>query len=404
MTSQEQPRPGQRVERLRRAAGLSRERLANLSGLSATTVKFIENGRRSLTLRAAQQMAPHLGVRDLGDLFGPSVALSLGSRVSHPAVHEVRRALTAWHIVLDGEPESTDYLRGAVGSAWQTWHTSRHQRTAAGEILPALLDATQRAVRLHSGDDRRASLALLAQAYHLTQAYLAWHGDRELVWLTVDRGMTAALDADDPLAIARASWFAAHLLRSVGRGDEALERLREARGLIEPHVADSGPEWAEVLADLHLCAALTRARTGDQGAWSDWDTARSIVDRALPKGFVGLQTRVSRPLVDVYAVMCAVDLGDPDEAQRRAHALDPASIPSTERRGRHYVELARSADLEGAREATLHLLARAEATSPDTVRYSPVAQDMVTRLSHEAPASIRAEAVDLARRIGVLDL
>ncbi|GIJ11429.1 hypothetical protein Van01_46430 [Micromonospora andamanensis] len=159
-----------------------------------------------------------------------------------------------------------------------------------------------------------------------------------------------------------------------------------------------------MLADLHLCAALTRARTGDQGAWSDWDTARSIVDRALPKGFVGLQTRVSRPLVDVYAVMCAVDLGDPDEAQRRAHALDPASIPSTERRGRHYVELARSADLEGAREATLHLLARAEATSPDTVRYSPVAQDMVTRLSHEAPASIRAEAVDLARRIGVLDL
>ncbi|MER7459365.1 helix-turn-helix transcriptional regulator [Micromonospora sp. NPDC126480] len=404
MTRQHQPTPGQRVERLRRAAGLSRERLANLSGLSPTTVKFIENGRRSLTLRAAQQLAPHLGVRDLGELFGPSVALSLDGRASHPAVHEVRRALTAWHIVLDGEAESTDYLRGAVDSAWQTWHTSRFQRTAAGDILPGLLDATQRAARLHSGEDRRASLTLLAQAYHLAQAYLAWHGDREMVWLTVDRGMTAALDADDPLAIAQASWYAAHLLRSVGRGDEALERLREARGLIEPRVADGGTEWAEMLADLHLCVALTRARTGDQGAWSDWDAARSVVDRALPEGFVGLRTRVSRPLVDVYAVMCAVDLGDPDEAQRRAHALDPASIPSTERRGRHYVELARSADLEGAREATLHLLARAEATSPETVRYSPAAQDMVTRLCHEAPAAVRAEAVDLARRIGATDL
>ncbi|MEV5768326.1 helix-turn-helix transcriptional regulator [Micromonospora sp. NPDC052213] len=395
----QQPTPGQRVERLRRATGLSRERLAQLAGLSPTTVKFIENGRRSLTLRAAQQLAPHLGVHDLADLFGPQVTLSLDGRASHPAVDDVRKALTAWHITVAGEPEQPDYLRGAVDSAWQTWHTSRHQRTEVGLILPGLLDATQRAARLHSGDDRRASLALLAQAYHLAQAYLAWHGDRELCWLTVDRGMTAALDADDPLAIAQSIWYAAHLLRAVGRGDEALERLREARSLIEPHVADGGTEWAEMLADLHLCTALTRARTGDQGAWADWEVARQVVERALPEGYVGLRTRVSRPLVDVYAVMCAVDLGDPDEAQRRAHALDPASIPSTERRGRHLVELARSADLEGAREATLHLLTRAEAISPETVRYSPAAQDMVGRLAREAPASVRAEAVDLARRV-----
>ncbi|MEU8126411.1 helix-turn-helix transcriptional regulator [Micromonospora sp. NPDC049049] len=400
----QQPTPGQRVERLRRAAGLSREQLAGLAGLSPTTIKFVENGRRSLTLRAAQQVAPHLGVRDLGDLFGPQVTLSLDGRPSHPAIGDVRRALTAWHISVSGEAESPDYLRGAVDSAWQTWHTSRHQRTEVSVILPGLLEATQRAARLHTGEDRRASLALLAQAHHLAQAYLAWHGDRELCWLTVDRGMAAALDADDPLAIAQSTWYAAHLLRAVGRGDEALERLQEARGLIEPRVADGGSEWAEMLADLHLCTALTRARTGDQGAWSDWDAARRVVERALPAGFVGVRTRVSRPLVDVYAVMCAVDLGDPDEAQRRAHSLDPASIPSTERRGRHYVELARSADLEGAREATLHLLGLAESTSPETVRYSPAAQELAGRLAREAPAAIRAEAIQLESRIAVPEL
>ncbi|SDY16041.1 DNA-binding transcriptional regulator, XRE-family HTH domain [Micromonospora pattaloongensis] len=401
MTDQTQPTPGSRVERLRRAAGHSRERLAGLAGLSPTTIKFIETGRRSLTLRAAQQLAPHLGVRDLGDLFGPAVTLSLDVRPLHPAVDDVRKALTAWHVRVDGEPNSPEYLRGAVDSAWQTWHTSRQQRTEAGMILPGLLDATQRAARLHEGADRRRSLAMLAQAYHLAQAYLAWHGDRELCWLTVDRGMTAALDADDPLAVAQAIWYAAHLLRAVGRGEEALERLREARELIEPRVADGPIEYAEMLADLHLCMALTRARIGDQGAWSDWGTARDVVHRALPADYVGLRTRVSRPLVDVYAVMCAVDLGDPDEAQRRAHSLDPASIPSTERRGRHYVELARGADLEGAPEATLHLLAKADATSPETVRYSPAARDMLTRLAADAPAAIRWEAVDLASRAGV---
>ncbi|RKR89382.1 DNA-binding XRE family transcriptional regulator [Micromonospora pisi] len=401
MTEQSQPTPGQRVERLRRAAGLSRERLAGLASLSPTTVKFIENGKRSLTLRAAQQLAPPLGVRDLGDLFGPTVTLSLDGHPSHPAVEDVRRALTAWHVTMTGEPASTDYLRGASDFAWQTWHTSRQQRTEVGMLLPGLLDATQRAARLHEGPDRRASLALLAQSYHLAQAYLAWHGDRELCWLTVDRGMAAALDADDPLALAQAIWYAAHLLRSTGRGDEAIERLREARGPIEPQVADGPAEYAEMLADLYLCSALTRARAGDQGAWADWQSARDVVHQVLPADYVGLRTRVSRPLVEVYAVMCAVDLGDPDEAQRRAHALDPATIPSTERQGRHYVELARSADLEGAREATLHLLTKADSTSPETVRYSPPARDMLTRLATEAPASIRADAVELAERAGI---
>ncbi|MDG4832655.1 helix-turn-helix transcriptional regulator [Solwaraspora sp. WMMD1047] len=397
----QQPTPGKRVERLRRAAGLSRERLAGLAGLSPTTVKFIETGRRSLTLRAAQQIAPHLGVRDLGELFGPSVSLSLDGRPTHPGVEDVRKALTAWHVTVAGDPATPDYLRGAIDSAWQTWHTSRHQRSEIGAILPGLLDSTQRAARLHTGPDRRSALAMLAQSYHLAQAYLAWHGDRELCWLTVDRGMTAALDADDPLAIAQASWYAAHLLRAVGRGDEALARLAEARSLVEPRVAEGPMEYAETLADLHLCTALTRARTGDQSAWADWQTAHDLVHRVLPADYVGLRTRVSRPLVDVYAVMCAVDLGDPDEAQRRAHSLDPQSIPSTERRGRHYVELARGADLEGAREATLHLLQRADATSPETVRYSPAARDMLTRLADEGPASIRAEAAELATRVGV---
>ncbi|GAB3149656.1 hypothetical protein GCM10027290_36230 [Micromonospora sonneratiae] len=398
MVEQSQPTPGQRVERLRRASGLSRERLAGLADLSATTIKFVETGRRLLTLRVAQRIAPHLNVRDLGELYGPTVTLSLDTRRSHPAVTDVRRALTSWQLSVTGEPATVEYLRGAIDSAWQTWHTSRRQRTEVGLLLPNLLDATQKAARLHEGAERRKSLALLAQSYHLAQAYLAWHGDRELVWVTADRGMAAALDADDPLAMAQASWYAAHLLRATGRSEDALERLREAQALIESRVADGPNEYIEMMADLYLCAALTRARSGDQSAWADWDSARNLVHQALPADYVGLRTRVSRPLVEVYAVMCAVDLGAPDEARRRAYSLDPATIPSTERRGRHYVELARSADLEGAPEAALHLLAKADATSPETVRFSPAARDILTRLAAEAPASIRDDAIRLAER------
>lgn len=396
------PDVGKRVEAHRRRSGLSRERLAALTGLSPTTIKFIETGRRALTLRAAQRIAPVVAVHDLADLYGPSVSLSLDGRPSHPSIPEVRQALTAWPLRVTGEPASPQYLRGAVDSAWRTWHTSARQRSEAAALLPTLIGDTQRAARLHEGDDRRLSLTMLAEAYHLAQAYLAWHGDRELMWLCVDRGMNAAIDADDPLAIGGASWYAAHLLRAVGRADEALARIDEARELLTPLVSDTAPvEYPAMLADLMLCRALTRARFGDEGAWADWEAGRRIVHDVLPAEYVGAWTRVGRTLVDVYAVMCAIDLGDPEEATRRAHSLDPATIPSTDRRARHFVELARGTDLEGSAEGTLHLLQQAATISSETVTYSPIARELVGRLVLESGASIRADAESLARQVGV---
>lgn len=104
---------------------------------------------------------------------------------------EVRRALLM-HRIDDGEPQPSAYVRAALDSTWQLWHTSSKQRTETGKILPRLiLDARQAATR-HEGEDRREGHRLLAETYHLTQAWLAWHGDRELVWMSADRAYAAA--------------------------------------------------------------------------------------------------------------------------------------------------------------------------------------------------------------------
>lgn len=402
MTEVDEATPGQRIEALRRRSGLSRERLAALAGISPTLLKFVETGRRSLTLRTAQKLAPTLGVRDLGEMFGPAVALSLDSTTSHPGVPDVARALTTWPLNATGQPDAPDYLLGKLDAAWRTWHGSRHQRTEAAAALPELITQTQRSVRLLEGNDRRRALHVMSEVYHLAQAFLAWHGDRELVWLTVDRGMSSALDADNPLSIGRSVWYAAHVLRATGRADEAMDQLRQAAGMIEPRVADADPEYAALLADLHLCTALTRARNSDRGAWVDWQAAHDVVSRALPAGYVHPWTRVGPVLVETYGVMIAVDLGDSDEARRRAYSLDPAAIPSVERRARHLVELARNADREGGHEAALHMLTQAEAISPETVQFSPAAREIIGRLVRESPAAIRADAERLAQRVNIL--
>jgi transcriptional regulator with XRE-family HTH domain len=393
---------GRRLEALRRHKGMSRERLASLAEVSAILIKSIETGRRALTLRTAQRIAPVLGVEDLGELYGPTVRLSLDGRPTHPDVPKVRVALTTWQLKTDGTADSAEYLRGAVDAAWQTWHRSANQRTEAGALLPGLIDRGRRAARLHTGDERRKTLIALADVYHLTQAYLAWHGERELLWLTVDRGVSAAMDADDPIAMAWSTFYAAHLLRAVGRSDEALEQLGDAVELVQPTM-EGNTDVAELIASLHLCAGLTRARTGDQGAWADWEAARAVVYGQLLENHVPRSTHpVDRALIDVQATMIAVELGEPEEAQRRAHSLDPDKIKSLPWRASHLILLARGADLDGSREATLHLLTRAAEASPETVQYSPVARDMIERLVREAGATIRPQVEALARRTGIL--
>jgi transcriptional regulator with XRE-family HTH domain/tetratricopeptide (TPR) repeat protein len=398
--SQIDPEVGRRLKALRTRAGFSRERLASFAGLSPSLIKMVEHGKRALTLRAAQRLSPHLGVQDLADLFGPVFRFSLEGRPSHPTVPEVRRALTAWQLRVEGPPPTPEFVSSALHAAWRTWHTSPQQRTEAGGVLPTLIHQAQTAARLHEGNARRQSLANLAEVYHLAQAYLAWHGEQELVWLTVDRGMTAAQEADDPLTIGWSVFYAAHLLRAVGRWEEAVEQLQAAVELVRPRLNNDGTEAAATLASLHLCAALTKARAGDQGAWHDWQQAVDIVQR-LPAGYVHPRHPVSTFLVDVYATMLAVELCDPEEARRRAHALDPDSIPSTAWRASHLVSLARGADQEGSAEGTLALLQRAVNVSPEVVQFSVPARDLVSRLLVDAGATIRPDVTALAARIGL---
>jgi len=391
--------PGVRLRMFRDAAGKSRSQLAGLMGCSAESVKAIEVGRRELTLTMAVRAARALGLRDLAALYGPDVSYTVVERPTHEAVPEVRRALLMRRID-DGEPQSTAYVRAALDSAWQVWHTSSKQRTETGKVLARLILDARRAAMLHDGQDRRDAHRLLAETYHLAQAWLAWHGDRELVWMSADRAYSAAQAADDPLAMARASWYYAHLVRAIGHHEEAILEVDSAISLVRGRVEEDR-ESAAMYVDLEMCAALTLARAGDESAWARWDKGHAAAVRLLPKGYVCPQTRIGRILVELYAVMLAVALGRGDEGRRRAANIDPASIPSTERRARHLLELACAYRLLGEELGTVHLLGQAVDVSAETVIYSPMARSLTRDLLRVAPAATREDVQRLASRIGM---
>ncbi len=391
--------PGVRLRMFRDAAGKSRPQLAGLMGCSAESVKAIEVGRRELTLAMAVRAARVLGIRDLAALYGSEVSYTVVERPTHEALPEVRRALLMRRIE-DGEPQTTAYVRAALDSAWQVWHTSSKQRTETGKMLPRLiLDARRTAIVCDDRNGREAQ-RLLAETYHLSQAWLAWHGDRELVWMSADRAYSAAQAADDPLVMAQASFYYAHLIRALGHHEDAIVEVDSAIPLVLDRMEEDR-ESAAMYVNLEMCAALTLARAGEESAWARWENGRVAAWRLLPEGYVYPQNRIGRVMVELFGVMVAVALGRGDEARRRAATIDPASIPSTEQRAKHLIELARGYRLVGEELGALHLLGQAVDISAETVIYSPPARALAHDLRRKAPAASREDVERLASRIGM---
>lgn len=387
---------GARVETLRRAKGLSQQTLASYAGVSVNLIKSIETGRRNLTLKTAQAIAPVLGVHNLNQLYGDLVPLGIEAPPAEPHLPAVIDALTAYQITPTGQPSSIDYLTGALDTAWRTWHSSRSQRSDTGAVLPGLLARMQHAAATHTGDTQRQAHALLAETYHLAQAYAAHHAPREILYLAVDRGMTHALASGEPGTIGWALWYAAHLWRSVGRTEYALTLLADARTV----VTAAGPDLRlqACLVDLWLGAALTRARAREHAAWADWEQAR-LAAAALPDGYEYPYTRAGAVRVTEYAVLVATELGDAEEVRRRTRDLAPEDVGSVDHRARHLIELARvNADRP---EALVHLLLRAAEVSAQSVAHTPASRDLIRRLLADTPATVRAEVLRLAEMTGV---
>jgi len=155
------------------------------------------------------------------------------------------------------------------------WHGVGNHRTAVAPLLPDLLHEARRAAR--GADDQRRALTLLAQVYHLAHVYLAYQSARDLVYLVADRGLMAAYEADDPAAVAAATWYAAQVHQSAGQPGTAIELAHDAAAFL-PRLDSADPDLRACYGLVHLGAAWTHAILGEEGyAWREWDLADAAV-------------------------------------------------------------------------------------------------------------------------------
>ncbi|WP_232265508.1 helix-turn-helix domain-containing protein [Streptomyces pactum] len=393
---------GQRVRRVRERNGQTRAVVGGLVGRSAEWVKAIENGRlKTPRLPLLLRLADVLGVDDISELTGDERGLATThTKSAHAALSAVRDALTTYQLNdRDERPDVAAHLLGRVREAWSLWHGAGEHRTRVAAVLPDLLGDLQHATRSLIGADRRRVLVGLAETYHLAQLYLSFQPAPELVFLTGDRSMSAAQDADSPRAMASAAWYMNHVFRDAGEQHEArVDLAMRAAHLLKPeNSAEDLARWGL----LHLAAALSYAKIGQRGnAERFWDLADDAAKR-LGDGYAHPYLIFGRGMVDAYAVTMYADLVRGRDAVDAAHGADLAPMPSATRRSFHTIESARAYSLQGEHVAVVHLLKKALDISPETARYNVFARATVTELAGSPSRVIRDDVRHLAHRLGV---
>ncbi|MGB3440483.1 MAG: helix-turn-helix transcriptional regulator [Actinophytocola sp.] len=390
-----------RLRRLRERAGLSRPVLGGLVGRSGEWVKALEGGRLlTPRLPLLLRLAEVLGVDDLAELTGDErLTTASYTKAAHEQLSDVAQALATYPMVIGDGPADVDGVISRVRQMWELWHGTHRHRTAIAGLIPDILQDARRAVRRADGNDRRAALAAEAQVYHLTQLFLSNQPASEQVWLSGDRAMTAAQDADSPYAMAAAVWYLNHVFRDAGQQHEA--RVQLALDAIRLLDFERSEEDRALWGLLYLAIALSHAKMGREGdAWHYWDHA-DYAASALGDQYTHPWLMFGRGIVDGYAVDILNDLMKPGDAVQRADRLDLSLVPSATRRSRHTIQIARAFYLNREPVATVHLLRKAEDEAPETIKFDPFTRGALIDLAENGGTVVREEARMLAQRIGI---
>jgi hypothetical protein len=250
------------------------------------------------------------------------------------------------------------------------------------------------------GDERVAASVLLAEAYLVAANFMVKLNDDPLAGIAADRALRAAQLGDDPLTIADSRRAVAIVMRRTGRRVMARELLISAARDIEPG-GHATPDQLSMYGTLLEVAAYTAAVDGSRRAASELIGEAQATATRLGADANCRFTAFGPANVALYQVSIAQVLGDSGIAIEHAKKLRPAAIPTAERQGRYWIDVARACHQWGKPEYCYRALLSAERVAPAEVHYRPpvhrMAEDLLRADRRQSLPGLRA----FARRIGV---
>jgi transcriptional regulator with XRE-family HTH domain len=275
-----EPQPGERIgENIRRLRGkaLTRQELADKSGVSVDLLKLLEQGiRNSTSLTTLRKLASALDC-DVSDIVGKRSGLPNATGET-AGVIAIRRSLTSVDeftgTAEEHPPISIGDARRAVTYAWGSYWAGRYEKLAT--ILPAGiadLRATQQAAQ---GADIPPASELYARILWATACTLVHLGHTDTAWVAIKDAHAAARLGNDPLLEATLRGSIGWQLLVQGRYDESRAVVLNAAKDIQP-IGDVPDAHLSVYGSLLLQAATASGRDQKVSLALDLaDEARSV--------------------------------------------------------------------------------------------------------------------------------
>jgi hypothetical protein len=250
-----------------------------------------------------------------------------------------------------------------------------------------------------SGDAQSAASSLLADAYIIAANFMVKLNDDPLALTLADRALQSAQAGDDPLTTADASRAVATVLRRTGRRAKAHDLLLSAANAIEPG-RDTTPEQLSVYGTLLQVAAYTAAVDGNRATAHHLISEAKTAAARLGRDANYRYTAFGPANVTLHQISIAQVLGDSGTAIEHAKTLHPGAIPTPERQGRYWIDIARAYHQWNKPEPCYRALLCAERAAPAEVRYRPpvhrMTEDLLTTRRGTLPG-----LTAFAQRIGM---
>ncbi|MFC4115647.1 helix-turn-helix domain-containing protein [Nonomuraea zeae] len=389
---------GQMVRLQRERRGMSTTALATQSGCTPRHIELIEHGKRTPSLPLLREIAKVLGVRT-------AVLLGEAPRDSHepsrPQISDIERALfTCRTSPPDIEPPDAEQLSERVAAARNAWFTSTRRYSVLMAALPSLVsDAENLAL-----ERTPAAYSVATDAYMLARGVLKHLQRVDLAHMAADRAMRFAEESGDPLMIGWSYWNLGQSMLSDDMHQIAYDVARRGIEILEPHVGDGDERHIKALGALHLLAAISAARCGDDDEARETvrGPATQLAERVEDGSGVYDLAFFGPTNVAIHMASIENDTGRPEAVLRIADDIDLRHTPSIERRTTHLGHVARACEDLGDDAASLLHLLRIERECPEELDHKLLLREMVRSLARRARPSWAPEARYLAERHGIL--
>ncbi len=396
---------GLRLSRIRETRGKTLRVIAELAGMSTSTLHRIEHGQRAVTLSEIRPLANALEVApsELTKLSVPAPA----NGHTDSTTEAVRLALDA---IESGYPGGivlpVSALRDQVARIHAQRRACRFAEVATD--LPGLIRNLH--TSLAAGVDHGELLELAVYLHvHVTRMWLVHAAaPTDLVRRLVFLAQRLAQERDEVTTLAVAGFSVADVLLAGGAFEPSRARLDS---LTLPPVTGDTAGFVAVATACHALAAVLDGRPGDAAA--PMDAAAEIAGRFdvdfLPSSVpgptdVGMDRFVFGSVdAGIARMWVALEVGDPDQAISIAQDVHPERHPFPVNQAHYWTHYGRAlAQVRDRRDDAVRALRTAEDIFPTKVRRDPWVREVVaTLLPGARQDALGMEIRGLAYRTGL---